>query len=379
MAIRLLHLADLHLGATGGLTGEHGETRRLDFQRAFDATIEFALAAETRVDAVLICGDLFDSHVPPPPLITHVQNQFSRLAEQAIPILLVPGLHDAWAYPDSVYRTHEFPGTHILVDPRKKQPVTATLKGTGVHFYGAAWRNNRGTVGEAFRRQDLPGLHVGLLHGDVIGEDADNGEPLPPLRFRAEELEATGFDYLALGYRHGQEVLRTSTPAIAYAGSLEATRIEETGPKALLVVSFQTNRAKPKTTLARVSYKARPMVNQTVDFTNLDIKGEHEGLAGYLMRYADAKAVARLELTGVLPFIVDANRLYGLLQNHFFHLDIEDHTNFSSSPVVQAIAAERTIRGLYTQEMLSLPHADPDGVEHAVKAVLKRVLQGELL
>ncbi|HEY3997395.1 MAG TPA: DNA repair exonuclease [Candidatus Xenobia bacterium] len=365
MSIRLLHLADLHLGATGRLTGEVGDARRQDFIKAFDAAVAFARAPDTRVDAVLICGDLFDTHTPAADLVTLVQARFEGLREDGIPVLLVPGFRDAFVYPDSVYRTNPL-GAQLLLSPQR--PVTLELGGTAVHFYGCAWLSRQSGVG-ALQRQDLPGFHVGLLHGHV-------GAPEPaPFHFTVSELEATALDYVALGgHRAGLE-LRSGNPAVVYAGSLEEAGSEGGG---FLVATLE---GPNQVSLARTPYAGRPVLHLTVDLTPLDLQGGSPALSSYLLRHAAPSALCRLELTGSAPFVIDVGALQALLSSHFFHLEVVDRTRFSQAQVIRGLEAEATVRGGFTRQVMAALRKGEDetALEHALKAVLKPCLEEELL
>ena len=72
-------------GAHGSWLGKRAEARRGDFQAAFGQAVEFALAAENAIDAVVISGDLFDSHRPHPDLIAHVKAACERLQQAGKP------------------------------------------------------------------------------------------------------------------------------------------------------------------------------------------------------------------------------------------------------------------------------------------------------
>src|SRR5215212_8986193 len=60
---RLLHMADVHLGARHDDLGATAAAQRERQFAAFQRAIELALAEA--VDMVLICGDLFDSNSQP--------------------------------------------------------------------------------------------------------------------------------------------------------------------------------------------------------------------------------------------------------------------------------------------------------------------------
>jgi len=61
--LRIIHTADVHLGARHDDLGEQASAQRERQFAAFVATVDLAIAE--KVDLVLIAGDLFDSNVQP--------------------------------------------------------------------------------------------------------------------------------------------------------------------------------------------------------------------------------------------------------------------------------------------------------------------------
>ncbi len=62
--IRLLHLADVHLGRPFQMLGEKGASKRRALEAALVRAVDAAI--ERRVHLVLVAGDLFDSPKPSP-------------------------------------------------------------------------------------------------------------------------------------------------------------------------------------------------------------------------------------------------------------------------------------------------------------------------
>src|SRR5439155_25331591 len=98
MSVRILHLADLHLGAAFPSMGERAQERTRDLLNAFLRAIEFASSPKHPVDLVAIAGDLFDTHDPDEGLVFQVESSFERLSKAKVPVFLVPGTHDAYSY-----------------------------------------------------------------------------------------------------------------------------------------------------------------------------------------------------------------------------------------------------------------------------------------
>ncbi len=87
--MRFLHTADWHLGRI--FYGVH-----LTEDQAYVLDRLVQLAAESRVDAVLVSGDVYDRAVPPPDAVKLLDDTLSRLVlGLKIPVILIAGNHDS--------------------------------------------------------------------------------------------------------------------------------------------------------------------------------------------------------------------------------------------------------------------------------------------
>ena len=77
--LRIIHTADVHLGARHDDLGEQAAAQRERQFAAFKATVDLARAE--KVDLFLIAGDLFDSNVQPRRSVERVTAELKRLAE----------------------------------------------------------------------------------------------------------------------------------------------------------------------------------------------------------------------------------------------------------------------------------------------------------
>src|ERR687892_49370 len=102
--LRLLHTADVHLGARHADLGDRAATQRERQFAAFVATIDLALGE--KVDLLLIAGDLFDSNVQPKRSVERAAAQLERLAAAKIRTVIVPGTHDSYDRA-SIYRAND--------------------------------------------------------------------------------------------------------------------------------------------------------------------------------------------------------------------------------------------------------------------------------
>lgn len=85
--MRFLHTADWHVGKT-----LRGRSRLEEFASALEEVAR--VAAEARVDAVLVAGDVFDSPAPPPEAEKLVYDFLARLLAERIACVVIAGNHD---------------------------------------------------------------------------------------------------------------------------------------------------------------------------------------------------------------------------------------------------------------------------------------------
>src|SRR5690606_9948619 len=89
---RLLHLADVHLGALFTAFGDLALSRQAAVLAAFRAVPE--VAAAEGAHAVLIAGDLFDRPQPPDAVLAAARETLRRMVDAGLHVFLVPGNHD---------------------------------------------------------------------------------------------------------------------------------------------------------------------------------------------------------------------------------------------------------------------------------------------
>ena len=87
MAVRFLHLADLHLGSRHEYLGDDADQRAGEVMETFRQAVNVALDPERGIDGVLISGNLFDRHRPDPETLSFVRGLLGRLVAEKRPRL----------------------------------------------------------------------------------------------------------------------------------------------------------------------------------------------------------------------------------------------------------------------------------------------------
>ncbi len=239
--LRIVHTADVHLGARHADLGEQAAAQRERQFAAFKATVDLALAE--KVDLFLIAGDLFDSNVQPKRSVERVAAELRRLAEAKVRSVLIPGTHDVYDRA-SVYRAYDLPAlagstpADDLVTVLTPERGYVHLRACDVVVFGPVFATKRAphsplhgfdatsVVPEATYR-------VGMVHGAIaIPGKTDNDEVV----ITTEEIAESGLDYLALGHWHSAQQARAGGVTYAYAGAPEPVALDQDrAGKALLV------------------------------------------------------------------------------------------------------------------------------------------------
>jgi exonuclease SbcD len=225
--LRLVHLADLHLGyrqyqrlTPRGINQREADVA-LSFTRAIDKIIELA------PEVVLIAGDVFHQVRPTNTAILHAYIQFARL-RAALPhaeVVMIAGNHDTprAAETGCILRLFIPLGIHVVeAEPRALEFPELDLSVLAV----ADNQHARPKLVPAGTRR----WNVLVLHGEVegmLGPFAATHE-LATEEIPQEDLNANRWDYIALGHYH---VYRRMAPNQFYSGSLDYTSTNSWGER----------------------------------------------------------------------------------------------------------------------------------------------------
>ncbi len=347
---RLLHMADLHLGASSGfLEGEKKEIRGREIEDAFHRAVSFASAPESHIHGVLIAGDLFDSMMVSEDLIRRVAGEFQRLKSASIPVVLVPGTHDSALYPGSVYRRSSLPGVTCLMDPNPCNPFTCRLGGEVFHFYGMDFHPLHTLSPVVFEKNHLPGIHVGLVHGSLMIEEhwSARREHIP---LSLEMVARSGLDYLALGHYHNFSRHDLGDTVAVYPGTLEGRRWNEEGGRFLVVAEFDRS---GRVTIEKIPHNCRTVSRVTLDLDREGIESADDVIRAVLT-YGDRdrSGILRVTLSGCREFPLSPGEVMEAASDHFFHLEVEDNTTLADSSLIASLSREQSVRGLFVRRIM---------------------------
>ncbi len=337
--MRLLHLADIHLGASFSAFGDLAAIRADQVREAFRRLPE--IAAEVEAHAVLIAGDLFDRPEPPEGVRATARETIRRLVEAGCPVFIVPGNHDPVTYNPNAYR-EDLGGAHVFRGPRFETKRVETEAGP-LHVYGLAYdpaieRSPLTTL----RRLEGEGVHVALLHGSIPG--APNWESSPNvLHLPLEELARLHVDYVALGDHHqfrGPDAFRGADVPACYSGSLAAIDLTEIGPHGYVVAELE-----PGCPAVVTHHDAGvPRVEDVGDLDVTDLESD-EVVADAVGTRVPENAVPVVRLIGAPPYPLDPDVVLIHLAERFGWASLHDETRYIDSARLDELAGRDSIVG----------------------------------
>lgn len=303
--MRILHLADVHLDtAFASRDDELRDRLRHATRLALRSAVDMAL--DEAVHAVVIAGDLFDSH-----RLSFESEQFllvelERLLEAGMTVVYCTGNHDpgtlggsrrAISWPTGLHLVDGPDPRLIEVQDRDGQPVgTITTAGH------ATDRESR-DLASSFSAPEGGLPRVAVLHAQVEDSGtAANHDRYAPCTLGT--LLDAGFDYWALGHIHQREVL-SEFPGVCYPGNLQGRSPRETGAKGAVLA--EVRRGMPPT------IEFRPLA--PIRWETLDVRDPAATTPDALVRdmvtrwhetrsrdpWGDAEWLIRVRISGTTP------------------------------------------------------------------------------
>jgi DNA repair protein SbcD/Mre11 len=290
--IKLLHLADLHIGMEnhGRIDPASGlHTRLIDYLARLDEAIDFGL--DSGADVVLIAGDIYKSRTPNPTHQREFARCINRLRRAGLPVVILTGNHDispsaGRAHSIEIFETLTVEGVTIADRPRLH--LIETRAGP-LQLIALPWVTRHALLTrdelrlasfleveamllqrvENFLRStaeqldpDVPAVLT--IHGTIDGATFGAERQImlgKDLVLPRGMVALPGVDYVAMGHIHKHQALGEHPP-IVYPGSIERVDFgEEHEDKGCVLVELE----KGNTRWRFHRLAARPFVTVEVD------------------------------------------------------------------------------------------------------------------
>lgn len=341
--IKILHCADLHIGAGLITIGSRARKRRAEILMAFDRIIEECRRAG--VQALLIAGDLFDGVDVRDTDISHMKERFASIPDTIVAIS--PGNHDSVSE-DSCYMSGEWPSNVLIFRGGMEH---AEFPDLGLRLWGAGFGSTYVDV-PLLPQASVPQddfINICVLHGDLVGKgQKSNYNPVS-----VEQIAASGMDYIALGHVHKRtEVLKAGKTSYAYSGCPEGLGFDESGEKGIYMGTVDRN---------GTSLEFRPICARMYIDLEVDISGKYgtmETVEAVIRKMKEAYGEAfrnhlyKVVLTGnvVSEMSIDLDAIKARLEPEVFFVKMRNRTELEID--LAETARENSLKGIFVRKML---------------------------
>lgn len=342
-SVKVLHCADLHLGAELSSLGNIAKERRQELLSTF---IKIAsICRDEKVDFLLISGDLFEGSNIDMNTIRTVKETLASIPDTIVAIS--PGNHDYMAI-DSPFADNDWSSNvHIF----KTDMERIDFEDKGVCLWGAAFRSTYVTKAalQSIFRVDKSKINICVIHGDLVSNyQLSNYNPVSPMH-----IGSTGMDYIALGHIHkNSEIFNIGTTWYAYPGCPEGMGFDELDDKGVLIGNIH----KGSVDLHFRPICLRKNIELRTDITSSKSDVEvadiirNKMMKDYGASYRDH--LYKVVLEGALEedYTPDVSAISARLKGEAYYLKIRDNTHVQVD--LESLSMETSLKGIFVRMML---------------------------
>jgi DNA repair protein SbcD/Mre11 len=331
--LRIIHTADVHLGARHDDLGEQAAAQRERQFAAFKAAVDLALTE--KVDLFLVAGDLFDSTVQPRRSVERVAAELRRLAEARIRTVVIPGTHDVHDRA-SIYSAYDLAamagstGDDVMVTILDPEHPSVRLAALDAVVHGRVFATKRAphspladmtaAVKAVAAGQPPTTWQVGLVHGSIaIPGKTDRDEVV----ITTEEIAACGLDYLALGHWHSPQTGTAGGVTYAYSGAPEPVALDQDRAGKVLLVELDERDGKRSVAVEERQVGRTTFMKLEIDAATV---ASQPALVELLAARADPDLVIDVRLVGVRrdDLDLDLDEMEAALAPSFLKVRVRD-------------------------------------------------------
>lgn len=357
-SVKILHTADIHIGARDAFLGTAAEGRRFETLLTFERIID--LAKEKGVQILAIAGDLFDSNNVEAAFIDGVFNKISTTPE--IKVIFAAGNHDP-LNADSPFITHTLPQNLFVL---KGNDDVITFEDIKTKVYGRSFESVYLKGEEEFTiAPDKNYINIMVQHGELRADLGSDYNSITP-----KFVKKSGMDYIALGHVHAHTPIgKIENTSFAYCGCPEGQGFDELDQKGVYLGDI----SKGKCEMEFVPVSKRQHIVRRVDVTNCDDIAATvlEDIKENVQNWADN--LYKIELTGSISPDSELNlaEITARLSSVLYFVKIKDKTEFALD--LELLAKESTLKGVFVKNMLEKIKTaeDKDAVKRALNIGLR--------
>ncbi len=290
--LRFLHCSDIHLDTPfAGLPAEKSEERRRALRNSFMKMMQYV--RDSKLDAVLISGDLFDIEFATNTTAEVLIREFANCPDTHF--IIAPGKNDHYNG-NPLYTSGRLPeNCHVFSSDKLSRFDFAD---SNVTVYGWAFMDEQMNENPIKDRHVDDGSRVNLVcaYADLDGKEDSGRCPVS-----LADLKRFGADYYAFGSRH--EATRFSSAGgskYAYSGSLECTGFSDPGLGGVHLLTIASDKNELSIENKKMSFGHVRFVTEQLDITGTSTGNEVISRISRMIsdKKYDGETALKIELVG---------------------------------------------------------------------------------
>lgn len=358
-SVKILHCADIHIGAAESFLGARADSRQAETLITFEKIIN--IARENTVDILLIAGDLFNSNNIENSFIDRVFDCFASIPD--IKIVYAAGNHDP-LNAESPFKKYVLPENLYVLETKD---CCLEFSELNTHIYGKSFKEVYMQGTSRFSITPNPDfINIMCIHGELksdLGSDYNS--------ITNEFITNSGMDYIALGHVHKQTAIeKVGNTHIAYCGCPEGQGFDELGEKGIYLGEISKNSCN----LQFVPTAKRMHICESVNISGLSNSAEiSERIINDLkQKYSDnfSENLYKIILTGYIDenTVISISEISSRLNDVTYFSKLRDKTEVNLDFV--ALSQENTLKGIFVKNMLSRIEQADDSEKELLKSAL---------
>lgn len=363
--VKILHCADIHIGAALSYLGDTAAQRRYETLLTFERIIDTAVAEGVQIIAA--AGDIFDSNGTEDSFVNAVFEKIASVPE--IKVVLALGNHDPLSS-DSPFNNPKLPQNLFVLGTKDDCITFDDLK---TRVYGRSFEDVylKGEERFSVTPPEDGCINLMVLHGELRSDLNSNYNSVT-----AGFIKSSGMDYIALGHIHKRtEPQKIGDTYYAYCGCPEGQGFDETDEKGVYIGQI----GRGLCDLRFVPMSKRRHICEKIDVTGINSSAEISTAAVTLLRekYGEqyGENLYKIELTGSISedFNLNLTEILSRVSEKVYYAKIKDRTEFSVD--TEKLAGEISLKGLFVKNMLerinNANEEEREALENALKLGLR--------
>ena len=344
MELKIVHCADLHIGASFlSLPSSLAKIRKEELRLALTNLVSFCKNKE--VDALLICGDLFDNPIPSKKDSEFVCKALAALAP--IQVYIVCGNHD-YMCSGSPFSKEDYFSSNVHIFPSFDYVFELPEKNAA--FYGKSYSGSVTAPSFADISINENKLNIMCLHGDITPNSDYN-------IISRETLSKPHINYAAFGHIHNTYEFTAGNTKCAYSGTPEPHRFNDDSATGFIYAQITAEETK----ITPVSIAKRRYHNISLDVSGYSVNEIIEKIKSAI---TDSD-IYRITLTGEQceNDMLDTDFIKESVSDSAFYIEIYDNTLVAYD--FDEIEKEESLRGEFLRELRKLSSSEEEYITSA--------------